>query len=894
MKVKAAFALALALPFALLAGCTPQGEKEVGKTYPGTLEDAKVWCVSAQEKVLKKEAPENYDGVSTETLSVTAAKGEYEGAQVILSAEEDLIYEVKAGELTSGSDKFPASNVEIFHEKYINVSKPYGNVPAGYYPDALVPYENIKEAGENVVLAGENQGLYVRFNVPLDQAPGVYTGSITVTVGGESKTVPVSLEVKDVTVSAVNHTQSVFLNEWLFYKGELDSTQEMFDAYNTALYEYRLNPNIILYDFDEESEAGIEAYVEKAWEYVSEYNASTISLPYSTERVNAANADVSALRIEEISDLYVSDHTQYDFTRAAVDAVVNSSFGTYETVDAALMRKYLQAFSEKSFEEGVDLVSRLVTYYRLIDETKNAQGYSTVKLISLISRNTANALADEYLANKDAIKAAYPDLNEKAKESGYASADEFIEGIAESLYDLYHIVTIAANTDYNEILPYLEGGCPLFDDYDTEEGRSHYYSQTQKWWYGCVAPEPPYATYRIDDSMLSPRMVSWMQAQYGVVGNLYWATNIYANNSNWTYQEIYDYYEGNAERYPDANGDGFLFYPGAQYGIDGPVGSLRLEAIRDGIEEYELLYTIQETYNAGLAKDENGDGVNDYFYEMMEGLTSELYVSTVVTADNEAFDAARDKLFTLAELAASPASFSVLGKEDDGAGSVTFSFAVREGTDVSLGEGSCGTLTAGATENGMTKYTVHSDLSASDSNTVRISMTAEGKTFTYEEYLGGRVQKNEAALADPSSDLAPVESGVSAVFEKLAAAESGIAGWTSESVLRADLSKKLNFTQQQAFTLKGSLIAGIGENTASLKLEMAASAGRTVSVVLVGSKGETSLASVTFQENAQTVEVSLSGVNWAKIGEVQCLRFHVASGEDALSIFVGNIVVYGR
>ena len=257
MKAKAAFALALALPFALLAGCTPQGEKEVGKTYPGTLEDAKVWCVSAQEKVLKKEAPENYDGVSTEALSVTAAKGEYEGAQIILSAEEDLSYEVKAGELTSGSDKFPASNVEIFHEKYINVSKPYGNVPAGYYPDALVPYENIKEAGENVVLAGENQGLYVRFNVPLDQAPGVYTGSVTVTVGGESKSVPVSLEVKDVTVSAVNHTQSVFLNEWLFYKGELDSTQEMFDAYNTALYEYRLNPNIILYDFDEESEEGI-------------------------------------------------------------------------------------------------------------------------------------------------------------------------------------------------------------------------------------------------------------------------------------------------------------------------------------------------------------------------------------------------------------------------------------------------------------------------------------------------------------------------------------------------------------------------------------------------------------------------------------------------------------
>ena len=354
------------------------------------------------------------------------------------------------------------------------------------------------------------------------------------------------------------------------------------------------------------------------------------------------------------------------------------------------------------------------------------------------------------------------------------------------------------------------------------------------------------------------------------------------------------WFPGEGDEPADTNGDGYLFYPGEQYGVDGPVASMRLEAIRDGLEEYELLYSIQETYNEGLNKDENGDGVNDSFYGMMQSLTSELYVGTVVTADNQAFVSAREKLFTLAELAASPASFLVLEKEDDGAGSVSFSFAVKEGTEVALAEGSCGTLAAGETQNGMTQYTVLADLSAADSNTVKLTLTAEGKTLSYEEYLGGRVQKNEAADADPNTDLAMAGSGVSAVFEKLSAADSGIAGWTSESVLKAELSKKLNFTQQQAFTLKGSLIVGIGENTASLKLEMAASAGRTVSVVLVGTKGETSLASVTFQANAETVEVSLSGVNWSKIGEVECLRFHVASGEDALIVFVGNIVVYGK
>ena len=882
MKKKAAILLALVVPFAALTGC---GGKSEEQKYPGTLEDAAVWCVSGTEKVLQGKPASDYASVKTDGLEVLAARGEYEAAQIILSAEETLSYEVKAGDLTSGGgNTFPAENVEIFHEKYINVSKPYGNVEAGNYPDALVPVENVKAAGENVVQAGENQGLYVRFHVPADQAPGVYTGEVTVTIAGESTKVPVSLDVRNVTVSQENHTQSVFLNEWLFYKGELDSSQEMFDEYNEALYEYRLNPNIILYDFDVESEEGIQAYVNKAWEYVQEYNVSTISLPYSTERVNAKDIDTSALRQEPSTELYVKDHESYDFTTAAVNAVVNDTFGTYEVVDAEVMTKYLRAFAEKSFAEGTDIVSKLVTYYRLIDETKNAQGYSTVKMISIISRNTANALAVEYAGARDAIKSANP-----------KATDALIDSVVQSLYDLYHIVTIAANTDYEEILPYLEGGCPLFDDYDTEEGRANYYSQTQKWWYGCVAPEPPYATYRIDDTMLSPRMVSWMQAQYGVVGNLYWSTNIYANNLNWSYQEIYDYYEGNAERYPEANGDGFLFYPGAQYGIDGPVGSMRLEAIRDGLEEYELLYAMAQTYSEnGLGGDENGDGVNDAFGAMVEELASELYVGTVVTADSAAFDAARERLLDLAALNESAAAFSLMEQTDDGKGNVTVKFAVKNGTEVSLGEGSCGSLTQAGTQGEMALYTVSANLSAADQNNLIVNMKADGQTFVYEQYLGGRVHINEVNGDVSAADLAKVENGAQTEFKKITASESGIAGFTSENVLQASLGARLNFEMQQAFTLYGKLIAGIGESAGSLKLEMAATKGRTVSVILVGDKGETSLASVTFGDAAQAVEISLENVNWAKIGSVQCLRFNVASGDGALTVWLGNAVVYGK
>jgi len=44
-------------------------------------------------------------------------------------------------------------------------------------------------------------------------------------------------------------------------------------------------------------------------------------------------------------------------------------------------------------------------------------------------------------------------------------------------------------------------------------------------------------------------------------------------------------------RYP--NGDGFLAYPGAPIGHDGPVASIRLEQVREGCEDYEYLYLLR-------------------------------------------------------------------------------------------------------------------------------------------------------------------------------------------------------------------------------------------------------------------------------------------------------------
>ena len=39
-----------------------------------------------------------------------------------------------------------------------------------------------------------------------------------------------------------------------------------------------------------------------------------------------------------------------------------------------------------------------------------------------------------------------------------------------------------------------------------------------------------------------------------------------------------------------------LLYPGAAYGVEGPIGSVRMETIREGSEDYEYLWMLENTF----------------------------------------------------------------------------------------------------------------------------------------------------------------------------------------------------------------------------------------------------------------------------------------------------------
>ena len=656
----------------ILPSCKKETESTVGENPETT-----VWGMPGTEKVYEDidQNSEYYAKYKTSaSVNMTMAKGEYEGSQIIISAGQDVTFDFESCDLVCGQNKIPKESVEIFVQKYVNVQANYDvatKLPVARYPDALVPMQKIKEANENVVYKGENQGFYIRVKTAIDQPVGLYTGSLTLTIADKSQKIPVSIQVEDVVVSEENHLKSAFINGWYTSEGELDSSQEMLDNYNNALLEYRLCGTNLMYSRhhreDISTPAKIDAWVEKAYEYMQNPLCSTINMPY------------------ELRGQYLNE---------------------------GRMENLLQAIFDYSLEKNYNMFEKLIWYGGVIDEPRGNGIMEMARTISHQFNDLRNRFAD------------------KVESSSLEVSEEFKNELIQSIRIIPNILT----EYYDEELANAKVTfCPLFQYYNSEDLRQQYEGLGERWWYGCVQPKAPYPTYHIDDTWLSARVLSWLQAEYNVVGNLYWSTDLYARyDQSKGYLSIEEYYEGVAARFTGTNGEGFLFYPGKKYGVDGPLASMRLEAIRDGMEEYEILYTIKQNYekiNQSLDENNQLD-----FSAFVNSLTSEMHSEMVISTNTEEFNVARAKLFETAKLTAST-DYGLILSDTDGYGNHSFEFVANKSWTVkNKGE----ELTPDSVQGDYAIYRINTALKQA-TNSIELSFIKDGQKIDYSISLGGKV-----------------------------------------------------------------------------------------------------------------------------------------------------------
>ncbi len=641
--------------------------------------DVEFWSTYATEKVLRDEAASTYASVKgAAEVSVRACQGEYEGTQLIMTAKQAVdSYKVELTDLTleGGQETFDKDNILVYNQKYIQVKTIYAGNGAkpGWYPDALLPIDKAIEYKENKITKGKNQGLFITFNVPVNQKAGSYSGTMKVTVDGVVTNIPVYLKVEDILVSQTTHTKSKFNATFHHHIMEKDSTQEMFDKYTSALAEYRLSPGTIMYEPSiTKTQAGADLYVGKAYEMLS------------------SNPKTSSFRIPFFSGM--RDNVR--------------------TIDLPAAIMYIKTVVEKSLETGFNLMSH-ANFSGPIDEPDL---FGLMDRVPYVVKDFNDAVTN-VVNSIPGLAAKYPN-----------ATPEFVTELTNSTKNLPLVVTMSETAEANSMG--VKTYCPKVNNYHSATNRAKYDDQLEKWWYTCITPRPPYPGYQLEDTLLSARALSWMMSEYDVVGNFFWAVDVGGRYDGTQYNPIEDFYD-TAERYPKANGDGFLFYPGAEYGIDGPVGSIRLESIRDGLEEYELFYELEEIYSSlGFSTK-----------SVQRNLASTIYTGTQVSSTSADFARSRNALIDLVKLAKTPAQVCVQNASVSGS-TITYKVYCNNGYDlVSNGK----TLTGGTSANGGKGkiYTISIDLSKV--NYMNFSVEISGIKYEFNYRTGGLTQSNNAS-----------------------------------------------------------------------------------------------------------------------------------------------------
>lgn len=146
------------------------------------------------------------------------------------------------------------------------------------------------------------------------------------------------------------------------------------------------------------------------------------------------------------------------------------------------------------------------------------------------------------------------------------------------LIEACHTTQVADILDI--LVPPLELFHKNYDFYLTQQKQGK-----QVWFYTAYMPQREYANRFIELPTLKTRVIHWLNYKYNATGYLHWGFNRWRGNP---YKETIEDL-GNNVILP--GGDSWIIYPSDHHTI---YGSIRLEAMRDGVADYTLLKMLEQ------------------------------------------------------------------------------------------------------------------------------------------------------------------------------------------------------------------------------------------------------------------------------------------------------------
>ncbi len=506
-------------------------------------EGVRLWWCDATRKVSRGRPVPTPAG---EAIQLSAARNEFEAAQLVLWPEKDLEeLTVTAGDLsrTGGQGSISAEHVQVLRVHYHPVQVPTDALGvADDWPDALPPL-----AGPITVPAGANQPLWVLVRVPADAAPGEYTGEIRLQATGWQAKVPLHLRVRGFTLPKEPFTHSAFglgmgtVNRYHGLTAEADK-REVFAKYMQSFADHRISP----------------------------YNP----------------APHDGIQIKFIAD--------GDPPRAEVD---------FERFDAA-MERAIEEWNITSFTLHIPGMGGGTFHERREGEIAGFKA-GTPQYEAMFG--SAVSQIEQHLKAKGWLEKAYVYWFDEPDPKDYDFVREGMERLKQHAPGLRRMLT---EEPVEPLFWAVDLWCPLSSHYDPRVAGRRRANGDQFWWYVCTGPKAPYCTLFIDHPATDLRVWLWQTWQRKIEGILIWESIYWTSDTAFPdslqnpyadpmgYQVGYGLEKGQKRYW--GNGDGRFLYPpeaaaagAASPVLDGPVSSIRWEMLREGIEDVDYLHLLK-------------------------------------------------------------------------------------------------------------------------------------------------------------------------------------------------------------------------------------------------------------------------------------------------------------
>ena len=520
------------------------------------------WCESGWKIGRQHAVPQKPQDGKAHPVALCAARGEFEAAQVIVNPKKPSeLLGVTVGPWRDSHGRPGAITAELLEVAYVKVTHPTdSSCEPGWYPDPLPPLRLPLGLSPGVC-----QPIWLSLYVDRGAPAGDYTAELQLETSTGRFAVPLSLHVYGFELPRDPHLKSALglgseeINRFHHLQAAADQRQ-VYESYLTNFAGHRIAP----YSF---------------------YDYGAIDIRFAGEGTNKqAKVDFTAFDRQAAKWL-----DQFRFTTFVLP-LRGMGGGTFQSRSLGEL---------EGFKEGTPEHARLFQDY--------------------LGR------VERHLRQRGWLEKAYTYWFDEPDRKDFEFVVQGMKRIRAAAPGIRRMLT---KEPHPELEGQVEIWCGLTPEWTPEKVRARRAAGQEVWWYICCGPTAPYVTEFIDHPGVELRLWPWQSWQYGVQGILIWATTYWTSSSAfpppkiqdpWTdpmsYVSGYDFKPGQIGYW--GNGDGRFLYPprGAATNdtpcLEPPVTSFRWENLRDGMQDYEYLWLLQQAVEKNRDSKKNAELVRE-------------------------------------------------------------------------------------------------------------------------------------------------------------------------------------------------------------------------------------------------------------------------------------------